>query len=254
MSTARFYDELADTYHALYPDWRSECRSQGEVLHQMLVSEQAGPLDVADVACGIGTQVIGLAGLGHRVFGVDISAGAIRRARRECVAARVAVGLAVADMRSVPLAASSVDAVVCADNALPHLLSDGDVVAALAEMTRVLRPGGVALVTTRDYDQVLADRSAGTRPQVSGPAGGRVISYQLWAWREGTRIYDLEHFQIQEQADGSWGVQRRTATYRAYTRHRLTELTLRAGLQQVLWHMPPETGFFQQVMTACKPL
>lgn len=62
MSTAQFYDGLADTYHALYPDWRSESRAQGEALDRLLSRWHHGPADVADVACGIGTQLLGLAG------------------------------------------------------------------------------------------------------------------------------------------------------------------------------------------------
>ena len=67
MSTAQFHDGLADTYHALYGDWRAECAAQGAALHRLLSRWHPGPADIADVACGIGTQLIGLAGLGHRV-------------------------------------------------------------------------------------------------------------------------------------------------------------------------------------------
>ena len=166
-----------------------------------------GPADIADVACGIGTQLVGLARLGHRVTASDISArrgpaGAAgmrhgRRSRRRWL---------VADMRSLPLRDSCADAVVCADNALPHLLADSDALAALAQMRRVLRPGGTAIVTTRDYDRVLAD------PARRHPAAGlhrsgaeRVISFQLWTWRAEAGIYDLEHFQVREHADGTTG-------------------------------------------------
>jgi hypothetical protein len=48
VSTAQFYDGLADTYHALYPDWRSESRAQGEALHRTLSRWHPGPADVAE--------------------------------------------------------------------------------------------------------------------------------------------------------------------------------------------------------------
>lgn len=253
MSTAQFYDGLADTYHALYPDWRSAGRAQAEALHRLLCRWHPGPADIADVACGIGTQLIGLAGLGHRVTASDISARAVRRARRECAAAGVHAGLLVADMRSLPLRDSCADAVVCADNALPHLLADSDALAALAQMRRVLRPGGTAIVTTRDYDRVLANPPAATLPQVYTSGAERVISFQLWTWRAEAGIYDLEHFQVREHADGTRATERRTAAYRAYTRAALTELASAADLRDVRWHMPAESGFFQPVMTASSP-
>jgi glycine/sarcosine N-methyltransferase len=124
----------------------------------------------------------------------------VQRARRECAAAGVHAGLLVADMRTLPLAGCCADAVVCADNALPHLLADSDVLAALAQMNRVLRPGGTVIVSTRDYERVLADRPASTLPQVFTSGGARVISFQLWAWRGESDIYDLEHFQVHEAA------------------------------------------------------
>jgi glycine/sarcosine N-methyltransferase len=248
MSTAQFYDGLADTYHTLYPDWRHAGRTQAQALHSLL----HGPADIVDVACGIGTQLIALAGMGHRVVGCDISARAVWRARRECAVEGVQAALLVADMRHLPLRDSCADAVICADNALPHLLSDGDVLAALAQMGRVLRPGGTAIVTTRDYDRVLADPPTSTLPQVFTHGAGRVISFQLWAWRE-AGIYDLEHFQVHESADGTRTTECRTAAYRAYTRAALTELASAAGLREVQWHMPRESGFFQPVMTARTP-
>ena len=250
MSTEQFYDGLADTYHALYPDWGSAVRAQGQALHRLLSRWHASPADIADVACGIGTQLLGLADLGHRVFGADISARAVQRARRECAAAGVPAALSVADMRKVPLTGSCVDAVICADNALPHLLADGDALAALTEMSRILRPGGTVLITTRDYDHVLTAPPSSTLPQVFRSSQGRIISFQLWTWRAGTDVYDLEHFQVHEGADGAWATERRTAAYRAYTRASLTGLASAAGLRDVTWHMPHETGFFQPILTA----
>jgi glycine/sarcosine N-methyltransferase len=119
-----------------------------------------------------------------------------------------------------------------------------------AEMRRILRPGGTAIVTTRDYDRILADPPASTRPQVFTSGGHRVISFQLWTWRENSGIYDLEHFQVHESADGTRTTERRPATYRAYRRGALTELALAAGLHDACWHEPCESGFFQPLMTA----
>jgi glycine/sarcosine N-methyltransferase len=58
---------------------------------------------------------------------------------------------------------------------------------------------------------------------------------------------------VHECADGTRTSGHRTATYRAYTRAELTELASAAGLQDVRWHMPRETQFFQPVTTARSP-
>jgi hypothetical protein len=47
--------------------------------------------------------------------------------------------------------------------------------------------------------------------------------------------------------------QRPRDTYRAYTRAALSELATAAGLQDIRWHTPLDTNFFQPVMTAHSP-
>ncbi|MBB1513758.1 class I SAM-dependent methyltransferase [Tessaracoccus sp. MC1627] len=248
MDTQSFYDSLASTYHYLYRDWEEELVSQAKALDGMLGIPSPGAT-IADTACGIGTQLLGLANLGYQVFGSDISLAAIVRARREATTRGVRVELAVADMRALPWEHRSMDAAICADNALPHLLTDDDVIQAFTELARVLRPGACALVTTRDYDAVLKDRPTSTPPQITDVlgAGRRVVSFQRWSWRDNTDIYDLEHFQLMEH-DRSWTTRRRTATYRAYTQEHLATLARRAGMSQATWVSPEESGYFQPAM------
>jgi glycine/sarcosine N-methyltransferase len=145
-----FYDDLAPTYDRIFADWRASSRRQGEVLSAVLAGELGpGPHRVADVACGIGTQLIGLATAGHLVCGSDVSMRAVERAAAHVAdavaagsfaASRVA-GLAVADMRALPYADGCFDAVVCADNSLSHLLTPDGARTALGHLRRVLRSG-----------------------------------------------------------------------------------------------------------------
>ncbi|WBO61838.1 class I SAM-dependent methyltransferase [Streptomyces camelliae] len=245
---ARFYDDLADDYHLIYADWDASMRRQGDALDALLGQDRAALLDCA---CGIGTQAIGLALHGHRVTGTDLSPRAVARAVREAAHREVTLRAAVADMRRLPFPDAEFDAVVCADNALPHLLTEQDVLAALTEMRRVLRPAGRLLVSTRPYDDVLRDRPASTPPQVHRGADGdgRTVTFQLWHWHEDGEHYDLEHFQLLP-ADGAWRVEVRRSTYWALGRDRLTSLVADAGFTDPEWRMPQETGFFQPLLMA----
>ncbi|MCH7795829.1 MAG: class I SAM-dependent methyltransferase, partial [Proteobacteria bacterium] len=69
-----FYDELSEQYHLLFADWDEAVERQGEVVDRV-IRDLAGPgaKRVLDAACGIGTQAIGLARLGHQVTGTDLS-------------------------------------------------------------------------------------------------------------------------------------------------------------------------------------
>jgi SAM-dependent methyltransferase len=253
VSTARFYDELAATYHALYPDWEKEVRDQAHALTRLLGSPPPGSA-IADTACGIGTQLLGLSEAGYHVFGSDVSRAAVHRARAECVQRGLVARVVVADMRALPWPDASMDAAICADNAIPHLLTDDEVTRAFAELRRVLRPGARLAVTIRDYDAALRERPGSTAPQVMDtPALARMITFQLWTWRGTGDIYDLEHFQLSPADEGEWTTARRTATYRAYTREHLLEMAKRAGLGRARWLTPDEAEYFQPVMMAVCP-
>ncbi|MDX3115473.1 class I SAM-dependent methyltransferase [Streptomyces scabiei] len=272
-SVAHFYDGLADDYHLVYADWDAGIRRQGSALADLIGQDQQ---DVLDCSCGIGTQAIGLALRGHRVTGTDLSFRAVARAAREAAFRRVSLRTAAADMRCLPFPDGRFDTVVCADNSLPHLLTEQDVHAALTEMRRVLRPAGLLLISTRPYDDLLRDRPASTPPQVHQPAvgGERTVTFQLWRWHDDGEHYDLEHFQLLPAgrlpkdgpppegpltdgppndgppADGEWGVRVRRTTYWALGRDRLTGLAAGAGFEDPEWRMPHETGFFQPLLMA----
>ncbi|MFH8519695.1 class I SAM-dependent methyltransferase [Streptomyces gelaticus] len=248
ISVAHFYDELADDYHLIYSDWDASVRRQGGALDALIGQDRAA---VLDCSCGIGTQTIGLALRGHRVTGTDLSPRAAARAAREAARRSLSLRTAVADMRRLPIPDGRFDTVVCADNSLPHLLTEQDVHAALNEMRRVLRPAGLLLVSTRPYDDLLRDRPASTPPQVHRTADGeeRTVTFQLWHWHDDGEHYDLEHFQLLP-AGGEWRVQVRRTTYWALGQDRLAGLAAEAGFVDPEWRMPQETGFFQPLLVA----
>ncbi len=105
---------------------------------------------VLDVGCGPGSITVDLAAriAPGEVVGVDTSAAVLHVARQAAQDAGLAnVRLQVADAAALPFEDSSFD-VVHAHQVLQHLT---DPVAALREMRRVTRPGGVVAVRDADY-------------------------------------------------------------------------------------------------------
>ncbi len=98
---------------------------------------------VADLGCGPAFDAASFARDGHRVAGLDRSAGML------ATAARVLPGrLVQADLRRLPLACACLDGIWCSA-ALLHVPEE-QTPAVLQEFRRVLRPGGhLALATAR---------------------------------------------------------------------------------------------------------
>jgi 2-polyprenyl-3-methyl-5-hydroxy-6-metoxy-1,4-benzoquinol methylase len=124
--------------------WRTADNSAGYLIPQL----RAG-LDLLDVGCGPGTITVDLAArvAPGRVVGLDVSAAPLDEARALAARSQVEVEFAVGDVYALDAADDSVD-VVHAHQVLQHLT---DPVAALREMARVCRPGGLVAVRDVDY-------------------------------------------------------------------------------------------------------
>ena len=68
MSAAEFYDKLAPFYHLIFENWERSIERQGTALDSIIrTNVRPGARSVLDVACGIGTQALGLAARGYDV-------------------------------------------------------------------------------------------------------------------------------------------------------------------------------------------
>ncbi len=193
------YDDIAEVYHLVYVDWHDTVARHGAALDALLRARLGGgPFSIRDVACGIGTQSLGLAALGHRVTASDIAVGAVARARREANARGLEIDLRVGDMsRCDEEHDGRFDALVCADNALPHLLDDASIEAALRAFRRCLRAGGVALIGLRDYGAITERPAAEALPygfREEGEDRWYVFQTRRWA---GTH-YDVAMYFVRE--------------------------------------------------------
>ena len=118
------------------------------------------PVGVAlDAGCGTGRLIPPLLARGHRVLGVDASPAMLARARLRAPEADLLVG----DLRDLPLADGAVDLVVTG-LALTHV---DDLGATVAELARVLRPGGHLVISDVHHELVLR----GSTPKTEGADG-----------------------------------------------------------------------------------
>ena len=136
-----------------------------------------------EVGCGRGLALVALARScrPERLVGVDIDRDALAEAGRRLHETGVEAELVPGDVRALPFAAASFDAVL--DFGTCYHIARADV--ALAEIERVLRPGGVFLHETR-FSQLVAHpiRAVGRRlPWPAAPSLAPSRDALLWATR-----------------------------------------------------------------------
>jgi SAM-dependent methyltransferase len=149
--TENYYDQMAPFYTYLYPDWEKSIQKQADQLDSVIREFFPGqPQTILDAACGIGTQSIGLAQRGYRVTACDISTQEIEKAQKETENHGTTIEFQIADMRKVwDTLQKQFDLVIACDNAVPHLLSETEILQAFRQFYHCSKSG--CLISVRDY-------------------------------------------------------------------------------------------------------
>lgn len=197
-----YYDERFAIVH----DARAARQARAEVERLLRRALRSGEV-VLDPGCGTGWQAAGLrrAAPEVTVLGADVSAGMLARAR-----AAGAGPLLQADATRLPLAAGSVDLVVTR-GVLHHL---PDVVGALAEWRRVLRPGGAVVVVSEPTPAVERHGSVlvrGLLPLLRRPLTPTEDFWELASMAANLHVFTPESLGAQARAAGFGEVRLGTA-------------------------------------------
>ncbi len=248
-----FYDRLSPEYrHNMGWDWKAVMRAEGKTLNRFLEQQlvRPGPYTLIDCSCGIGTQAIGLALQGHQVHATDLSTVSIDCARKEATELGVAMTFEVADYRKLGETVSDTfDVVLTCDNSISHCLKDEDLVTALNSMKARLNPSGLLLISLRDYDALVVDKPRFNNEHVQDRPDGRRIVFQLWDWAGNGRQYHITQFLI-KAIDGGYELKHFETDLRALLKEEILAGVKNAGFEDVCWHMPEESGYYQPIVTA----
>ena len=149
-------------FDALAPDWdrrKAELLGTADLAREVLARLPACAV-AADLGCGTGGLLPGMAAKAAAVIGVDSSPRMLELARRACAASGPGVQLRLGELEHLPLREAEADAAVL-NLVLHHLRLP---VEGLREAHRVLRPGGTL---------VLADLDRHQDPELAGRFGDR---------------------------------------------------------------------------------
>ncbi len=178
------YETLADVYEWLMPDAKLTPDGSVAAFAEVVRSLPAHGR-VLDCSCGSGQLAVGLAALGLDVVASDASAAMVRRT--QSLAAEYGVSLLTLQSAWQGLLGllepGTFDLVMCVGNSLVHAQGASGRSAALATMSRLLRPGGRLVLTSRTWELV---RAGGTRLDVRdkvirrrGQEGVLIYSWQM---------------------------------------------------------------------------
>ena len=148
------YETYAEDLIDRLPDWR------GRVL---------------DLGCGTGIHTRAMAEIADWTIGIDVSYRLGRKAHRKLQDARGSV--LVADAGRLPFADAGFDAALSYGEPLSHM---GDPDAALAELARVLRPGGRAVLSVDNQWNVRTVASPRLFLQAAVSRGGAVRDWEFY--------------------------------------------------------------------------
>jgi SAM-dependent methyltransferase len=189
---------FGEDFFQLHIDLFPEADSRAEVAGMLELLGMPADARVLDVPCGWARHTVLLAEAGFEAFGADLSPALLQHASER----KEIAGLAAADVRRLPFASGSFDAVVNVFTSLGLFLDDRDDLAALREVRRVLRRGGRFLLETMHRDEVIcgfAPRDAWTLPngievrvrRRFDPLTG--ISHERLRWRRGSERGQKRH-------------------------------------------------------------
>jgi hypothetical protein len=115
-------------------------------------------------------------------------------------------------------------------------------------MAGLCRPGGLVMLSVRDYDALLESWPSGMPERVIEGADGRRRVSQVWDALEG-RTYRFKIVIVLERGgDGETLVFK--GRVRAITRAELSDGLRSSGLADVCWLMPEESGYYEPIVAA----
>ena len=241
----KFYKGFTPFFHLMYPNWEASMDHQASQLDSVIREnwgDAAG--SILDVSCGIGTQAIGLAKLGYEVTASDLSPDEVARAKSEAEERGLTISFSVADMREAHSHhAREFNVVISCDNAVPHLMTDDDIMTAFRQLHSCTCQGGGCLITVRDYEKANMSSQTAKLYGVREENGVRYVLFQVWDAKETT--YDFSMYIVEDRGQSKCKTHVLRSCYNAIGIPKLMDLMGKAGFVDV---KRLDERFFQPVI------
>ncbi|MEQ1638881.1 MAG: class I SAM-dependent methyltransferase [Methylococcales bacterium] len=191
LSSSERFDSIASGYAS------SEVHSGSPTLDRL--HKLLPPVDsVCDIASGAGHTGLGFAGIASQIVAVDPAPNMLAQVQRLAAERGIAVETVEAFAESIPLASASFDLVVC--RLAAHHFSN--LPRAMAEMTRLAKPGGyVAIIDMEGDENPALDALNHEIEMLHDPT--HVRSYTAKYWRE---IFAANGLEVEACENRCWEI------------------------------------------------
>jgi glycine/sarcosine N-methyltransferase len=214
------YDAFSSQYD-YFVNWTQRLRYEMPFIKRQL--QAVGARRVLDAACGTGKHVLALTEAGYDVTGADLSTGMIAQARRQAAATGNRVRFEVAGFGQLhDRLGDGFDALLCLGNSLPHVLTAETLHATLADFAAVLRPGGLLLIQSRNFDAVMNARARWIGPQGHTEGDHERLFVRFYDFNpDGTLTFNV--VSLQRTGSGPWSQQAEATTLRPWLHRELQQ-------------------------------
>jgi glycine/sarcosine N-methyltransferase len=159
------YEHLAPVYD-YFVNWKSRLAYELPFLVKEISSLGGNPheLKVLDAACGTGRHAIALANEGFQMSGADLYPEMVSQAQANAFA----------------FTEDQFDAVLCLGNSLPHVQSQKELAQTLADFAALVKPGGVMILQSRNFDRIVKYQLRWMDPQAVDESNKHYIFYRFY--------------------------------------------------------------------------
>jgi glycine/sarcosine N-methyltransferase len=250
--TDEFYDAIAEYYPYFYRNWETQIEREG--LGLRAIFRRKGIERVLDVFCRAGTRSVAMTKLGFDVVATDSSAGMVKKAieTAEKHGVRDKIDFVRSDFLGLAETVEGpFDAIVSKGNALPHLLLDEEIEAALLGLYELLRPGGLLVIGMRDFEPFMEDRPQFIPGSINVEDDEtEVITFDTWEWEEGPPVIATRNLFIVTGQGKHYNTIKRNVTFRPLSTDEVKVVLLEVGFEDIT----DQADRTERVLVARKPL
>ncbi|HKL41080.1 MAG TPA: class I SAM-dependent methyltransferase [Clostridia bacterium] len=176
------YNSLSFFYNVLYAGFESSLLEEVFTTeHHELLKHLRPNAEILDASCGNGIQSTALAKKGYNITACDISEEMIELTRKYAKKHGVDYPTIAIGWHDLPeYFDEKFDLIFCWGNSISHSLNEEEMIQTLKAFYSVIKPGGTLVVETRNWDQLIRNKTRFETLKLRIYNGKMYIPFYIW--------------------------------------------------------------------------